>query len=118
MSGLRVAVIGGGIGGCAAALALQRAGCIVDVFEQVPVKGEVGAGIQISPNASRLLSAYGLAQRRWSRLVSGAAWSGNGARLRRALLSCSSRRSAWHHQRRDPAAPFAHGAAMCRPGAA
>src|SRR5258708_19672241 len=60
MSGLRVAVIGGGIGGCAAALALQRAGCIVDVYEQVPVKGEVGAGIQISPNASRLLNAYGL----------------------------------------------------------
>jgi salicylate hydroxylase len=45
MSGLRVAVIGGGIGGCAAVLALQRAGCIVDVYEQVPVKGEVGAGI-------------------------------------------------------------------------
>jgi len=62
MSGLRVAVIGGGIGGCAAALALQRAGCVVDVYEQVPVKGEVGAGIQISPNASRLLNAYGLAQ--------------------------------------------------------
>jgi salicylate hydroxylase len=62
MSGLRVAVIGGGIGGCSAALALQRAGCIVDVYEQAPVKGEVGAGIQISPNASRLLNAYGLAQ--------------------------------------------------------
>ncbi|WP_246207375.1 FAD-dependent monooxygenase [Bradyrhizobium rifense] len=62
MSGLRVAVIGGGIGGCSAALALQRVGCIVDVYEQVPVKGEVGAGIQISPNASRLLNVYGLAQ--------------------------------------------------------
>ncbi|MCK1667711.1 FAD-dependent monooxygenase [Bradyrhizobium sp. 153] len=53
--------MGGGIGGSAAALALLRAGCDVHVYEQVASKSEVGAGIQLSPNATRLLHRYGLA---------------------------------------------------------
>jgi len=57
---LKVIVIGGGIGGTAAALALGRVGCAVRVYEQVRTKAEVGAGIQISPNATRLLQRYGL----------------------------------------------------------
>src|SRR5438093_4518814 len=61
-SGLSVAVVGGGIGGLAAALSLLEAGCDVQVFEQAPVLTEVGAGIQISPNASRLLHLLGSAQ--------------------------------------------------------
>jgi salicylate hydroxylase len=61
MSSLKVTVIGGGIGGTAAALALLRAGCDVHVHEQVANKTEVGAGIQLSPNATRLLHRYGLA---------------------------------------------------------
>ena len=60
-SPLSVAVIGGGIGGLAAALALRAAGIDAQVFEQAPVLAEVGAGIQISPNASRLLRRLGLA---------------------------------------------------------
>jgi salicylate hydroxylase len=63
MSPLRILIIGGGIGGSAAALAMLRAGHQVSVFEQVKAKSEVGAGIQISPNASRLLHRYGLSQR-------------------------------------------------------
>ena len=63
MSPLRVLIIGGGIGGSAAALAMLRAGHKVSVFEQVKAKSEVGAGIQISPNASRLLHRYGLSAR-------------------------------------------------------
>jgi salicylate hydroxylase len=63
MSSLRVLIIGGGIGGSAAALAMLRAGHQVSVFEQVKAKSEVGAGIQISPNASRLLHRYGLSAR-------------------------------------------------------
>lgn len=59
---LKVIVIGGGIGGTAAAHALLRAGCEVRIFEQVQAKTEVGAGIQISPNASRLLQRYGLTE--------------------------------------------------------
>jgi salicylate hydroxylase len=57
---LKIIIIGGGIGGTAAAHALLRAGCDVRVFEQVEAKTEFGAGIQLSPNASRLLQRYGL----------------------------------------------------------
>jgi 2-polyprenyl-6-methoxyphenol hydroxylase-like FAD-dependent oxidoreductase len=59
---LSVAVAGGGIGGLAAALALLHAGFDVQVFEQAAALGEIGAGIQISPNASRLLHRLGLAE--------------------------------------------------------
>ena len=57
---LPIAVVGGGIGGLAAALSLFRAGVDVQVFEQASALMEVGAGIQISPNASRLLHRLGL----------------------------------------------------------
>jgi salicylate hydroxylase len=57
---MRIAVIGGGIGGLAAALHLLKAGFDVHVYEQSPRIGEIGAGIQISPNASRLLVRLGL----------------------------------------------------------
>ena len=55
-----VAVIGGGIGGLAAALSLLRAGLDVHVYEQASSLRDVGAGIQISPNASRILRRLGL----------------------------------------------------------
>ena len=60
MKPLHALVIGAGIGGTAAAIALRRAGLDVSLFEQTMAQGEVGAGIQISPNASRLLARYGL----------------------------------------------------------
>ncbi|MEZ5855547.1 MAG: FAD-dependent monooxygenase [Hyphomicrobiaceae bacterium] len=60
MANIRAIVIGGGIGGTAAAIALARRGIEVDVYEQAAQQAEVGAGIQISPNASRLLYRYGL----------------------------------------------------------
>ena len=59
---LRIAIIGGGIGGLASALALLRAGHDVHVYEQAASIGEIGAGIQISPNAARLLHRLGLAE--------------------------------------------------------
>jgi len=52
---LSIAVIGAGIGGTAAALGLAQAGFEVELFEQASGFGEIGAGIQIGPNASRLL---------------------------------------------------------------
>jgi salicylate hydroxylase len=56
-----VAVIGGGIGGLAAALSLLQAGFDVEVYERASAVSEVGAGIQVSPNASRVLHRLGLA---------------------------------------------------------
>ena len=61
MPGLSIAVIGGGIGGTAAALSLLQRGFDVRVYEQVRELREVGAGIQVSPNASRVLHRLGLA---------------------------------------------------------
>ena len=57
---MRIIVIGAGIGGLAAALTLRRSGLDVQVFEQATELREVGAGIQISPNASRILNRLGL----------------------------------------------------------
>jgi salicylate hydroxylase len=57
----RVAIVGGGIGGLAAALALLRRGIDVDVYEQAPELRELGAGVQISANGTRVLHALGLA---------------------------------------------------------
>lgn len=56
-----IAIIGGGIGGLGAALSLLQAGFDVHVYEQAKALGEVGAGIQVSPNASRVLHGLGLA---------------------------------------------------------
>lgn len=57
---LRVAVVGGGIGGLATGLALHRRGIDVTVYEQAPALGEVGAGVQVTPNSLRLLDRFGL----------------------------------------------------------
>jgi 3-hydroxybenzoate 6-monooxygenase len=55
-----VIVVGGGIGGLSAAFALARQGLRVRVLEQASNFGEVGAGIQIAPNCTRILHEYGL----------------------------------------------------------
>ena len=56
----KIIVIGAGIGGLAAALALLKRGLDVEVHEQAPELKEVGAGIQISSNGTRVLYALGL----------------------------------------------------------
>src|SRR5262249_23088641 len=56
-----IAVGGGGIGGLTAAAVLLRARFDVQVYEQAKTLGEIGAGINISPNASRILHRLGIA---------------------------------------------------------
>jgi salicylate hydroxylase len=60
---LHAIVAGAGIGGLTAALALARAGLRVTVLERAPVVEESGAGLQLSPNCSRILRQYGVLDR-------------------------------------------------------
>ena len=55
-----ILIIGGGIGGLACALALIRRGIDVAVYEQAQELREVGAGVQIGANGTRVLHALGL----------------------------------------------------------
>ena len=57
---MRIGIVGGGIGGLAAAIALDRAGCDVKVFEQSKQFLRVGADINLTPNAVRALDGLGV----------------------------------------------------------
>jgi 2-polyprenyl-6-methoxyphenol hydroxylase-like FAD-dependent oxidoreductase len=60
MAAGKIVIIGAGIGGLAAALALLRRGIEVEVYEQAATLAEVGAGVQMSANGTRVLFALGL----------------------------------------------------------
>ena len=60
MAAQNITIIGAGIAGLATALAFARNGHDVDIIEQAQTLSEVGAGLQISPNASRILIRLGL----------------------------------------------------------
>ncbi len=68
-SDLPVLVAGGGIGGLAAALALARQGFRVKVLEQSPEIGEIGAGMQLGPNAFHAFDALGVGEQARKRAV-------------------------------------------------
>src|SRR5579859_1075004 len=58
----QVLIVGGGIGGLAAALALGRQGIRSQVIEQAPEFKEIGAGIQLGPNVFRMFEVLGLTE--------------------------------------------------------
>ena len=60
---MRILIVGAGIGGLTAALALARDGHEVEVYEQAAQLAELGAGVQISANGARVLFALGLEPR-------------------------------------------------------
>lgn len=59
---LRVAIVGGGIGGLTVANALIRRGVQVQLYEQAPQLGEIGAGVMLAPNGVRLLARLGFGE--------------------------------------------------------
>jgi salicylate hydroxylase len=71
---LSIAIIGGGIGGLSAALSLLDAGVDVHVYERARTISEIGAGIAVSPNATRILYHLGLAPALESSGVKTLAW--------------------------------------------
>src|SRR5688572_15336313 len=59
---MKIAIVGGGIGGLTAALALRQAGLEAHVYEQASVLREVGAGLTMGPNAIKILHHLGIAE--------------------------------------------------------
>lgn len=57
---MKALIAGGGIGGLSAAIALAKVGFEVEVIERAPVLSDVGAGLQLSPNATKGLTALGV----------------------------------------------------------
>lgn len=57
---LNILLVGAGLGGLTTAIALTQSGHNVTIFEQTPVLGEVGAGIQVPSNSTRILFKLGL----------------------------------------------------------
>jgi salicylate hydroxylase len=71
---LKIAIIGGGIGGSAAALSLLKAGFDVQVYEQAPELRELGAGIVLTPNAVRILYHLGFAAQLQAQCAAPSGW--------------------------------------------
>src|SRR6185369_9337803 len=62
-SSCRIAIVGGGLAGIAAAHALKTVGIQADVFETAPALGEIGAAVNVSPQAVKALQAIGVGDR-------------------------------------------------------
>ncbi|WP_025659053.1 FAD-dependent monooxygenase [Rhizobium sp. IBUN] len=98
MPAKHAAIVGAGIAGLTAALALAQRGISSEIFEQAPELTEVGAGLQISPNASRILAELGVLARltdAWLEPDSIQLISGTSLRLLAAVPAGSFARARW-----------------------
>jgi salicylate hydroxylase len=59
-SSSRLAIVGGGLAGLAAAQALKTFGVKTEVYEAAPALGEIGAAVNVSPQAVKVLQAIGV----------------------------------------------------------
>jgi salicylate hydroxylase len=82
-----ILIAGAGIGGLTSALTLARAGYRILISEQAPELSEVGAGIQLSPNATRILISLGIAERLASKVTVPEGLSIRSARTGREIVS-------------------------------
>ena len=76
----RALIVGAGLGGLSAAHALAQVGWKIQIFEKAPALSDIGAGIQLSPNATRVLRHIGLLDR-----VQAAAFEPRAATLREGM---------------------------------
>ncbi|KAJ7123515.1 FAD/NAD(P)-binding domain-containing protein [Mycena epipterygia] len=85
---LNVAIVGAGLGGLTAAIALRRQGHLVKVFESSPLNKEIGAAIGVPPNAMRVLDALGYAPEnlRSSEYKGVVSWNADGGEARTGLF--------------------------------
>lgn len=62
MTNLKIGIVGGGVGGLAAAIALRKVGHVATVFEQTSRYGRVGADVNLTPNAVKVADGLGIGQ--------------------------------------------------------
>jgi 2-polyprenyl-6-methoxyphenol hydroxylase-like FAD-dependent oxidoreductase len=58
-----IAIVGAGVAGLTAAATLRRIGLKVDIYEQAPAFARIGAGLQLNPNAMKVIRGLGLEAR-------------------------------------------------------
>lgn len=91
---MRIAIAGAGIAGLTAAAALARDGHTVEVYEQAPALGAVGAGLQLAPNAVRVLQRLGVELDGFAvrpAAIEMRRWSGGELIMSTALTGCTQR---------------------------
>ncbi|WP_050930033.1 FAD-dependent monooxygenase [Aestuariivita boseongensis] len=101
LSGMRVAVIGGGIGGMTVATAFAQRGAQVEVFEQAAALEEVGAGLQISANGQRVLAALGMSARARAQVSPGTQMRDGHSGRKVAFIPQPSAGATWYMHRAD-----------------
>lgn len=100
MSIKHAAIVGAGVAGLTTALSLAAKGISSDIIEQAPQLGEVGAGLQLSPNATRVLDSLGILpelERHWFEPLAISLVTGKGLRRIAEVPAGDFARKRWGH---------------------